>query len=308
LYANAFAVSFLSARALLMSPAQNRSSALRVALAVAQLSAVGWFSWAALCWSNSYLFGLILVSTIVWFVAGMIMVGESAVLSPRVKRGLPQSTLGRALLTWFTPGPGTGYMFMVSNMLMLTVMATLIVTPALAELGRAAGGNAPQNPFNVSALKGEILEASIVATSYLVIYLGLSKLILSAVRRYEEVRLTIRFLVPVLLVMVGGGGPWVLQITNPQTRNLDYTLLQTTNPVWTLWEYCVDGGIPAGMSGWLVTVLPLVAVIIWGLNLPGIARELMQTRVAKPARVAEEDAELAAVAQPVSTRTSPWDD
>ncbi len=307
-YANACALVFLSARALLMSPAQNRSTALRVALAVAQLSAVGWFGWAALRWNNYVIYGLIAFSTAVWFVAGMIMVGESAVLSPRVKRGLPQSSLGRALLTWFTPGPGTGYMFMVSNMLMLTVMATVIATPLVVELGQAAGASASPSSMSVKARWDEILEASIVATSYLAIYLGLSKLILSAVRRYDEVRLTIRFLVAVLLVMVGGGGPWILQITNPQTRNLDYTLLQTTNPVWTLYEYCAEGRVPAGMGGWLVTVLPLVAVVIWGFNLPGIARELMQTRVAKPARVAEEDAELAAVAEPVPTRTSPWDD
>jgi ABC-type transport system involved in multi-copper enzyme maturation permease subunit len=306
-YVNAFALVFLSARSLLMSPAQNRSTALRVALATAQLSAVGWFGWAALRWNTNIIFALILLSTIVWFVAGLIMVGESSVLSPRVKRGLPQSSLGRALLTWFTPGPGTGYMFMISNMLMLTAMATVIVSPAVVELGRAAGGSVPTTA-SLRNSPGEIIEASIVATSYLAIYLGLSKLILSTVRRYDEVRLTIRFLVPVLLLMVGGGGPWILQITYPPTRNLDYTLMQTTNPMWTLWEYCIDNGIPAGLGDWLVTVLPLSALVIWGLNLPGIARELMQTRAAKPARVAEEDAELAAQsAQPVGP-TSPWDE
>ena len=38
---------------------------------------------------------------------------RTAALSPRVKRDLPQTLLGRIFLTWFAPGPGTGYMFAV---------------------------------------------------------------------------------------------------------------------------------------------------------------------------------------------------
>ncbi len=307
-YGNAFAIVFLSARAMLMSVAQNRSTALRVSLVVAQLTAVGWFGWATLRQDEDMIYGLILLSTIGWFIAGTIMLGESTELSPRVRRGLPQSVLGRALLIWFTPGPGTGYMLLLSSMLMLTVMTGAICSPFVAELAQAAAAGSSQTPIAQSNTLGEVSEACIVATSYLAIYLGLSKLILAAIRRYDEVRLTVRILVSVLLLMIGAGGPWVLQITNPATRNADYTLMQITNPVWTLWEYCVDGGIPVQVGSWLATLLPVAAVVIWGCNLPSIARELTQRRVAKPVRVAEEDAQLAKTAAEVPGPTSPWDE
>ena len=50
------------------------------------------------------------------------MTGESARLSPRTLRSLPQSFLGRALFTWFNPGSGTGYLFAVTNMLAIVLI------------------------------------------------------------------------------------------------------------------------------------------------------------------------------------------
>jgi hypothetical protein len=306
-YTNAFALVFLAARALLTTAAQNRSTALRLALVVAQLSAIAWFGWASLTIDDDLLYFLIFMSTIIWYACGILMVGENGTLSPRIKRGLPKSLLGRVFLTWFTPGPGTGYMFVISNMIMLTVVATVMATPLFTEIGRVAVGSTPASVRTANNTPIEVFETCLVATSYLMIYLGLARLILSAARRFDEVKLSVRFLTGVLLVMVGGGLPWVVQITNPQTRNLDYTLMQTTNPLWTLWEYCTSNGPPSGMGAWLVTVLPLVALIIWGLNLPSLARELLQTHEAKPQRVAEEDVELYAARTTPQGPASPWD-
>ena len=39
------------------------------------------------------------------------MLAESPELSPRVQRGLPSTFVGRAFLTWFNPGPGTGFVY-----------------------------------------------------------------------------------------------------------------------------------------------------------------------------------------------------
>ena len=45
------------------------------------------------------------------------------------------------------------------------------------------------------------------------------------------------------------------------------------------------------------------------MNLPGVVREVRYVRIARPSRVAEEDAELAARSHPAEpVRTSPWDD
>ncbi|HEX5445834.1 MAG TPA: hypothetical protein VFW87_18550 [Pirellulales bacterium] len=305
LYVNSFALVFLGARSLLTSVCQNRSTALRVALVSAQLSFTGWATWAALKWDNGVLYGLVFVSTVGWYFAGALMVGESPVLSARVRRDLPQSGLARMFLTWFNPGPATGYAFAVTNLIAVAVMATFLANGEFYDLVLLTGATAHPSPRAAST---EIFEASLAGVSYLAIYLGLGKLILGAVRRYDEIRLTVRVLVHVLLVLAGGGIPWIIQITYPPTRNAGYTLMQITNPVWTLWEYCTSAGLPPVTASVLLFVLPLTALVVWALNFPGLAAELRQVRVAVPTRVAEEDSELAAAKAPELARTSPWDE
>jgi len=304
LYANLAVLVFLCARAQLMSPSQNRSSAIRAALTVAHLSAIGWFAWAVLRIDDDMVYGMLYLGTIVWFCCGLVLVGESDQLSSRVRRGLPQSALGRALFGWYMPGSGTGYTFVLWHMLALCIVAPLMTSALVGELAQQlsttvrsiSNHNAPDRVF----------EACLVATSYLAIYLGLTRLILMAVRRYDEVRLSVRFLTGVLLVMFLGGGPWVIQIANPQTRNMNYTLLQATNPIWTLSEYCMYNGPPAGSGEVLVIVLPLAGALIWALNLPSIAGQLNARRVAMPERVVEEDRALATAALKPVGPTSPW--
>ncbi len=308
LYSNAFVLVFLSARALLTAAAQNRSTALRIGLATAQVSAFAWFSWAMLRMDDDIVFGLIFVSTVAWYFAGTIMMGESPALSSRVRRGLPQSSLGRLLFSWLAPGSGTGYLFVLSNMFAMSIVAVGMVTPLYGAFVKMVTPGGATGGISQTNLPSEVLAACVVAVSYMAIYLGLGKLILAAARRVGDVSLMLRVLVHLLLVLAGAGIPWVIQISNPQTRNLDYTLMQITNPLWTLDEYCFRGGPPAGIDVWLLTLLPAAALVVWGLNLPSVIAELSQGSVPKPPRVAEEDAELAAAAVPVDGRTSPWDD
>src|SRR5690606_7360987 len=147
---------------------------------------------------DDLIYGMVYLGTIVWFCCGLVMVGESDQLSSRVRRGLPQSALGRSLLSWYMPGSGTGYSFVLWHMLTLCVVAPLMTSTLVGELAQQLSTtvrsvttyNAPDRVF----------EACLVATSYLAIYLGLARLILMAVRRYDEVRLSVRFLTGILLV------------------------------------------------------------------------------------------------------------
>jgi hypothetical protein len=308
LYLNAFALVFLAARSLLTTACQNRSTALRVALVVAQLSLVAWIAYAVVRMDRDAVYGLVFLSTAGWFFAGALMVGESPVLSPRVRRGLPQSAVARVFFTWFAPGPGTGYMFAVTSFLAVSLLAMLLATDGFRDLVRSTGTEIRgQSPVPANSTF-DLFATCLAAASYLAIYLGLGKLILAAVRRFDDIRISLRVLVHTLLILAGAGIPWVLQITYPQTRNLGYTLLQITNPVWTLWEYCMRSGPPPTAENVLVLVLPATALVVWGLNLPGLAAELRQVRIGKPPRVAEADAQLAAAKAPAPVRSSPWDD
>jgi hypothetical protein len=306
LYANAFTITFLSARATLTTASQNRSTALRLALVVAQLSAVAWFGWSATRFDGDMIYGLIFLSTVVWYGSGILLVGESGKLSPRVRRGLPQSWLGRVVLAWLVPGSGSGYMFVITNMLMLTLVATLFSMPIVVLIAKSLGGIPVSASNNSNGDAYRVLEACIVATSYIAIYLGLARLIFSAARRVDEVKLSFRILIGLVLIIIGGGGPWVLQLSAMPDRS-HYSALQITNPVWTLWEYCVRSGPPAGTSVWPVTMLPLAALLIWGLNLPSLARETLQTHQANPKRIEEEDAEIFAARMAPQGPASPWD-
>ena len=268
------------------------------------MSMIAWTAWAVLQSGDGYVYGLIFGSTVSWFFAGTILVGESRVLSPRVKRGLPQSGLARVFFTAFAPGPGTGYLFVVANMIAMSSASLLIAASRLTAFGEFFQRTRPGSTIPMV----EVFVACVVATSYVAIYLGLGKLILGVVGRFGEIRLAVRVLVHVLLLLAGGVIPWVVQITNPQTRDLGYTLLQISNPIWTLWECCVEGPLQSTDSAVLIFVLPAAALVVWLVNLPSLVAEFKQVRVAKPARVAEEDAKSAAPVVTRHVRTSPWDD
>ncbi len=308
-YINGFALVFLAARSQLTTVSQNRSTDLRIALVVTQMSMLGWAAWGQLVGGGNTIFAFIFLSVLLWYFAGIFMTGEPQILSPRVKRDLPQSLLGRVFLTWFAPGPGTGYMFVIANMITMTLAANLPFVYIATRLGLAVpmtvSGAVVGTAIPLRLTRPDVWETCIIVTSYVTIYLGLGKLMLGAIGRVAEVRLATRSLVHLMLVMFGGGIPWVLQMTLPSLRNSGYTLLQISNPVWTIWECCYKGVPVVGPV--LVASLPIAAIIVWALNLPSLAAELQQVRVAKPPRVAQEDAELAAQAAGPPTHANPWD-
>jgi hypothetical protein len=322
LFLNYFAIVFLAARSQLLTVSENRSTALRWSLVAAQLSFVAWMAYGQMTWGGDDMpFVLIFFSVIGWFVAGTFLTAESGVLTPRVKRDLPKTALARWFLTWFRPGPGTGYTFVLANMLAVTILA-LLPYEWIAALFRSESGNpvfglaaspgairaAPAGTFVArnTADFWEVLGAALVATSYLAIYLGLAAMIIRGVRRYTPVRLALPVAVNLCLVLVGCITPWVIQMTSAEMRNFGWTLLQTPNAVWTLEETCF-GSPPVELPALALTLVTL-GMVVWALNLPALLDELKQVRVAKPARVEEEDAAYAAARAAPPGPTSPWDE
>ena len=57
---------------------------------------------------------VLLIGTFVCLMAiGGLVTGERGVISPRAQRTLPKTFFGRVFLTWFYPGPGLGYVFLI---------------------------------------------------------------------------------------------------------------------------------------------------------------------------------------------------
>src|SRR5262249_17329864 len=156
------------------------------------------------------------------------MIGEHPQLSPRVKRGLPKSGLGRIFFTWFNPGPGTGYMFAVTNASAAAIFAAITITFSEGS-SVALRGRTPAGPIMLAPLD-QLYSFLALLIAYLIIYLGLGLLLIRALRRVSsQVTLATSFLITGLLLFAGWGIPWVVAETM-RPRPHGYTLLHITDP------------------------------------------------------------------------------
>ncbi len=145
---------------------------------------------------------------------------------------------------------------------------------------------------------------SVLLVSFVTIYLGIGNLLLTAMRRIQPVSLFLTLLIHFLLLLTGVGTPLIIRGLAFGWRD-EYFLLQISDPFSTL--------IEAGRGRMMLTaptgpvILGIAALVVFLLNLPLAARELRQTRIARPQRVEQEDAELAAAHAPPPEPNDPWE-
>ncbi len=291
-YAAAAAISFAS---------DNRATRLRVVLAIQQFILIGLttYLWIQIEESEILAVGLTLAG-IHWAIIGAMMTGESPQISQRVSRNLPHTVMGRLYLSLFTPGPATGYLFVIANM--LTIVATFAGLIAVVEV------------FDVGTVNQAnwILLFGFLFWCYIATYLGIGKLVMDGMRRANRTGPQLGLLVNLLLVLIASLGVTTIQWSFYDYRYQEtYTMLQIANPFWTLGEF-VD-------NGWRNTILTQTqpAALILGatsvlaiyFNLIANARQIRRQRQATPQRVLEDEAELhpRRVEQPKAAR-SPWDE
>lgn len=295
-YLSYFVLFFLAAAAQLAFVGSNRSTMLRVVGVVQQALFLAWMGgiwYAEEIRDRDFPLVVALALGLHWYAMGIFMTGEPHELSPRVKRDLPQSFLGRAFLTWLNPGPASGYMLAISSFLAGAVLILLACSPLI---GWAYEGRR----FDSTLL------LCVICLSYLAIYLGLGRMIMGWLSRWTSITIASRVLVHVLMLFVVTVVPLTIQMTLPGLRYEGYTLLQLSNPFWTLAE-AVDYTPTADLYS-VAAVLSVLGLIVFCLNLPAVAEEVRQVRIAVPSRVAEEDAALAAANAPSEpVKTNPWD-
>ncbi len=287
-FAGYFAMAYYAAVARLAFASDNRSTRLRVVMVAHHAVFCGWMAWA---WVSPYAANfheVALVTAIAllaahWYVMGALMAGESPELSPRVKRSLPQSLLGRSLLTWLNPGPGTGYMLAVASMVGALVLVLLgFFVADVYDLRNPNRGS--QISFWRMACFG------LVVTSYVVFYLGLGLAAVRFLRNYVQVGLLMGVLTNILILTIGSGGPLIAHLMMADTFGYRYNLMLFTEPFWSSGHVI---STPTGLSSSasaLVVVVPLMALAVFFWNLPHVVAEVRHERVAKPPRVAEDDA------------------
>lgn len=296
------AMFFLIARASLLFPSENRSTALRICLVVQYLLFLAWGFWVWL-FIDPDLEALVAFGILIglhWWAAGAFLIGERPELSKRARRRLPQSFLGRMFWTTFNPGSGTGYLFALGNL-----ASALIVLAAAPTVLKALEPSATSWVNRSPEYAQRLVYFLVVGFCYVAIYLGVARLIVLVARRFTEVGMLFTVLIQILLLLAGTLVPVLAQAWIAPRMN--YTLIQIFNPFWTLVEVMWPGVTGLPELPVLLGVLPTMAFLIVMLNVRSIGRELRQLRVDAPQRVLEEEALLHPQPEPEPYR-SPWDD
>ncbi len=279
-------MSLLAAMAGITPRSENRSTALRVGMLVCQLLNFFWFRLIATMHPDPDIAPVyVIVTSAGWAIFGSLMIGEDPLLSPRIRRGLPKTVLGRIFLTLFCPGPGTGYLFATSNLLVMFMGCMLLM----------GGSRYPQSWRYLPGCAGCVF--------YLIIYLGITRLILRAISRRTNTGPVMGLLTCLILVGLTAVLSMTIQFT---IWTDDYTLVQLPNALWTIGE--LMNGNSFAYTQLVLLILSVGAIGVFLINLLRLKKQLLITHTLVPVRVLADDAEKSPAPAPVRKRTSPWDD
>ncbi len=291
-YFTTFLIAYFAAVACNTFTSANRSTPLRVAVLIQQAAFIGWVAAMGFWQKESGVAAIMyLFAMVYWTFVGMIITGEKPILSPRVRRTLPSSELGRLFFTWLTPGPGTGYFFVLANMsfCLLLAMFTMRLFPGRFGIGSR-----------------EVISLSMLfMTAYAIAYLGLGRLLIVGLRRLAELSLLGGFLIHLLLLLAGGALPYVIQASSNRFRGDGFSYLHITSPVAIFWDI-ERGRISSTEMLTTAIVVGAAALSMLLINLVMTAHEIRQTRLPLPQRVWEDDLLLNPAEE--QKPTNPWGD
>jgi hypothetical protein len=200
------------------------------------------------------------------------MTGERGVISPRARRTLPQTFLGRVLLTWFYPGAGMGYIFLVC------MFAALFTTMCVSEIYYSLS-------LQMRMGRSSLVYVGYLLLCYLVIYIGFNRMLMFAVAKYMPARMLGAFAMMAVLLLLSHMLPLVIAFFLNDYREFDYDWHQALNIVWTCTEAARGLNTPVEVA---MGILTLLAIGIFGLNLVLCTRDVMLVRISEPPRVKEE--------------------
>ncbi len=258
---------------------ENRSTGIRLSLLMLTTILVAVLALAVLVLKSDgltiYFFGLILIAAL-WTFCGALIVGERDTITPRIRRELPNSFLGRLFLTWLTPGPTTGLVFVVVTigwlMLIQRISLNWILNSGFAS---ARMSRDLRNYFD---------EPGLVLPAYLICFLVVVRGILFFVRMKSNPRVEIGLVTLVVVAMMASLVPYSMQLHYNDYQPLEYdSKFQVTNWVFTL-STAMERGMPTEIPGRVVGAaigFGLLAVLsAWPATRP--------RRIATPDRVKEE--------------------
>lgn len=261
-----------AAAAQLSPPSENRSTPIRVALIAHQVAIFSIITYALLKYGldDEPIYAAIAYMAGYWMLMGTLMVGESHVLTPRVRRELPSSLLARSVLTWLTPGPGTGLVFAVSSFFAFAVglyMVTLVVN---------ASGT---TPFRMIEFRPLVMTLA----GYMMLLLSVTRVFMRLVRRYHNPTPAVALAIVVIVAGLFAVVPYAIQLHLNDYRGISWSPFQITNWAWTIGLAMEDR--LDDMAPYLIFV---IGGIVWIVSLVTLGRVVLPLRIATPERVLAE--------------------
>jgi hypothetical protein len=208
----------------------------------------------------------------VWMAVGALICGERGVISPRARRTLPKTFLGRVLLTWLSPGAGLGYVFSVIVFASIALYLA-VLTAEISPYSRASVG------------LDNLFACAFALTCFYAFYVGLCRLVMLLIGRRASAPMVLSVSLLIVLLMAIQLGPYFLASYWNDFANVNYEWHQTFNIFLAMRALLSNAWIT--FLGNLIT-LALAALAIFGLNLMLSTKDVMILRMIAPARVLQE--------------------
>jgi hypothetical protein len=263
-----------SAAAAIDFPSENHSTPLRKRVLLLVGLILFWSTFAVVASREEEIAFVFLIGAfIVCMFIGSLMTGELGIISPRARRTLPTTFAGRVFLTWFYPGAGMGYIFLVC------LFAALVITMCITELYYSLS-------MQLKMGRTSIQYVGYLLLCYLTIYAGINRLIMMAVARHMPARMLGSVALLAVSLLGLHMGPLLLVYAFNDYREFDYGWHQAFNIIWTCSEATEGLSVPLEIS---MVILTLASIAIFGLNLVLSTRDVMLVRIAEPPRVRDEN-------------------
>ncbi|MGB0596800.1 MAG: ABC transporter permease [Rubripirellula sp.] len=267
----------LTATAAQLTPeSENRSTHLRVSMLLFSTVIVGLGALAIQMFDLAAVDILLIygmVAGVFWLICGSMIAAEREVVTPRVRRELPSSLFARCLLTWLTPGPVTGLVFAVVNVVALAMAGRIAFRYLFDQAATPAIPN-PVNPLIIGF------------ASYAVVFLVGVRLVIGGIRIKNNPRVEVGLAALIAVAVLSALVPYSLGLHFNDYREYSYSGWQISNWAWTLLE--IFRGRNLEREVLVVAFTGLVAFLGCILATPHV---VLPRRTATPLRVKRERAE-----------------
>ena len=262
-----------SASAAIDFPSENHSTPLRKRIVLLVGLILFWSTFAVVATrEEEFAFVFLFGAFIVCMFLAALMSGELGIISPRARRTLPRTFGGRVFLTWFYPGAGMGYIFIVC------LFAALVVTMYATEVYYAYS-------MQMTMGRSSIQYIGYLLLCYLTFYAGINRLIIFALAKQLPSRMLGSVAMMAVLLLVVHLVPLLVVYFLNDYREFNYDWHQAFNIFWTCEEASTAMGLPVEVS---MGILTLASIAVFGLNLVLSTRDVMLVRIAEPPRVRAE--------------------